>query len=430
MTRKGDAPAAHRTLARRRRGRIASDARARCPAARRGRAGASARARAVPSLAAAKRAVAEATAGALAARAIEAARRRGGRARVGPARARGAGRDAASDAAARSEEAASMCGGGVARSRRTMMSRQTRRFVEPDFLIFLTRVPRSVSLDQLVPPPAHQRAHQPDAHVDVSQHHRRSLIPRLGTPRRARAPPRARSTSSRLPAAVPPTRLERPRSSLPRPLLRGMALRLPAGRALPVTAASAPAGLAARRSAAMASRSRALAAIGRHRLRAAAAVPWSRARASPPALPPPRVGVPRAVPPRRRPRRLHARERGRGRGRDGRGGANRRVPLRGHRGAVAEALGGEQDLRHPGPGGHVQAQVLRPRHVPLPQVRRVYYPRSAPRPPSRSMHDETPPRYPKPSRDAEMSVKETLRRAPLADDASPFRPIAIAHPSV
>ena len=64
-----------------------------------------------------------------------------------------------------------------------------------------------------------------------------------------------------------------------------MALRLPAGRALPVTAASAPAGLAARRSAAMASRSRALAAIGRHRLRAAAAVPWSRARASPPALP-------------------------------------------------------------------------------------------------------------------------------------------------
>ena len=74
--------------------------------------------------------------GRLAARAIEAARRRGGRARVGPARARGAGRDAASDAAARSEEAASMCGGGVARSRRTMMSRHTRRFVGPDFLIF------------------------------------------------------------------------------------------------------------------------------------------------------------------------------------------------------------------------------------------------------------------------------------------------------
>ena len=54
--------------------------------------------------------------GALAARAIEAARRRGGRARVGPARARGAGRDAASDAAARSEKRR-RCVAGASRDR-------------------------------------------------------------------------------------------------------------------------------------------------------------------------------------------------------------------------------------------------------------------------------------------------------------------------
>lgn len=209
-----------------------------------------------------------------------------------------------------------------------------------------------------------------------------------------------------------------------------MALRLPAGRALPVTAASAPAGLAARRSAAMASRSRALAAIGRHRLRAAA-VPWSRARASPPALPL-RASASPAPSPR---------------------GADRAGSTRAR--AVADVAETGAEVRTGGyPFADIEARwqkhwaenktfatpdlvdTSKPKFYaldmfPYPRCA-AYTTPGARRVPllDRLMHDETPPRYPKPSRDAEMSVKETLRRAPLADDASPFRPIAIAHPSV
>jgi len=167
-----------------------------------------------------------------------------------------------------------------------------------------------------------------------------------------------------------------------------MALRLPAGRALPVTAASAPAGLAARRSAAMASRSRALAAIGRHRLRAAA-VPWSRARASPPALPL-RASASPAPSPR---------------------GADRAGSTRAR--AVADVAETGAEVRTGGyPFADIEARwqkhwaenktfatpdlvdTSKPKFYALdmfPYPRCAAYPRSAPRRPSRSMHD-TPPR--------------------------------------
>ena len=47
-----------------------------------------------------------------------------------------------------------------------------------------------------------------------------------------------------------------------------------------------------------------------------------------------------------------------------------RVPVRGHRGEMAEALGGEQDVQDPGPDRHDEAEVLRAGHVPVPQARR------------------------------------------------------------
>ena len=86
------------------------------------------------------------------------------------------------------------------------------------------------------------------------------------------------------------------------------------------------------------------------------------------------------------PRRAHPR--GGGRRRRHRGGANRWVPFRGHRGQVAEALGGQQDLPHAGTDRHVQAQVLRPRHVPVPQVRRR--PTRPPAPRSSSLPNPNP----------------------------------------
>lgn len=47
----------------------------------------------------------------------------------------------------------------------------------------------------------------------------------------------------------------------------------------------------------------------------------------------------------------------------------RRVPVRGHRAEVAGALAHAQNIQNPGCGGHVETQVLRPGHVPVPEVR-------------------------------------------------------------
>ena len=148
--------------------------------------------------------------------------------------------------------------------------------------------------------------------------------------------------------------------------------------------------------------------------------------------PPPRVGVPRAVPPRRRPRRLHA----------------------ARASAVADVAETGAEVRTGGyPFADIEARwqkhwaenktfatpdlvdTSKPKFYALdmfpyprcaayttPGARRVpLLDRCTTRPRPDTLNPlETP----------EMSVKETLRRAPLADDASPFRPIAIAHPSV
>ena len=201
-----------------------------------------------------------------------------------------------------------------------------------------------------------------------------------------RRAPHLAPTTLRHTAAVTPTR-HTPRPTLTLPP-HGMALCLP-GRASPVTVAAArPSRLAQRRST-MASPAALVA--GRRRLGAAVCAAWSHAASR--ARTPSRGRLLGRSP---SPHRAHPR--GGGRRRRHRGGANRRVPFRGHRGQVAEALGGQQDLPHAGTDRHVQAQVLRPRHVPVPQVRRR--PTRPPAPRSSSLPNPNPqsPRPPLPPR--------------------------------
>jgi hypothetical protein len=95
----------------------------------------------------------------------------------------------------------------------------------------------------------------------------------------------------------------------------------------------------------------------------------SRSRRGPPAAAwPPRPRPPRpAAPSSLLRRRRRCRRRG-----EGAGGGEEGVPVRRDRTEVAAALGGPPHVPHPGHrrgARHIQAQVLHPRHVPLPKVR-------------------------------------------------------------